>query len=127
MASQLIYTSAPRLLEAGRTGFGTVARHRAVSGLLVASIERVSQFGRGPGQNPRRVVLSHRILHAGAGSYHVFSCIRDAGSDYTGRTNHLAHHLIADAREARAAAEVGLTPANILQQMRWRSTWTEPP
>lgn len=127
MAHQLIYTSAPRLLEAGRSGFGTVARHRAVSGLLVAAVERVSQFGRSPGQNPRRVVLSHRLVHAGAASYHVFSCIRDAGSDYTGRTNHLAHHLIADAREARAAAEAGLTPADVLRQMRWLSSWTEAP
>ncbi len=127
MASQLIYTSAPRLLEAGRTGFGTVARHRAVSGLLVSAVERVSQFGRAPGQNPRRIVLSHRILHAGAGSYHVFSCIRDAGSDYTGRTHHLAHHLIAEAREARAATEAGLTPADILRQMHWRQTWSEAP
>lgn len=127
MASQLIYTSAPRLLEAGRTGFGTVARHRAVSGLLVAAVERVSQFARLPGVNPRRVVLSHRIIHAGAASYHVLSCIRDAGSDYTGRTHHLAHHLIADAREARAAAEDGLTPADILRQMRWRTEWNESP
>jgi hypothetical protein len=127
MALQLVYTSAPRLLEAGRTGFGTVARHRAAGGLLMAAVERVSQFGRSAGQNPRRVVFSHRILHAGASSHHVFSCIRDAGSDYTGRTSHLAHHLIADAREARAAAEAGLTPADILRQMRWRSSWNEAP
>lgn len=127
MAHQLIYTSAPRLLEAGRSGFGTVARHRAVNGLLVAAVERVSQFGRSPRQNSRRIVLSHRLVHAGAASYHVFSCIRDAGSDYTGRTNHLAHHLIADAREARAAAEAGLTPADVLRQMRWLSSWSEAP
>jgi hypothetical protein len=127
MASQLLYTSAPRLLEAGRTGFGTVARHRAVSGLLVASVERASQFARLSGLSARRVVLSHRIIHAGAASYHVLSCIRDAGSDYTGRTNHLAHHLIADAREARAAAEAGITPADVLKQMRWLTTWNEAP
>jgi hypothetical protein len=127
MASQLLYTSAPRLLEAGRTGFGTVARHRAVSGLLVAAVERSSQFARLPGLSTRRVVLSHRIVHAGSASYHVLSCIRDAGSDYTGRTNHLAHHLIADAREARAAAEAGITPADVLKQMRWKSSWSEPP
>ncbi|GEP43924.1 hypothetical protein [Brevifollis gellanilyticus] len=127
MASQLIYTSAPRLIEAGRTGFGTVARHRAVSGLLMAAVERVSQFARLSGLSARRVVLSHRIINAGAASYHVFSCIRDAGSDYTGRTNHLAHHLIADAREARAAAEAGLTPVDILRQMRWRTAWSDAP
>lgn len=127
MSSQLIYTSAPRLLEAGRTGFGTVARHRAVSGLLMAAVERVSQFARQPGLSPRRVVLSHRLIHAGASTYHVLSCIRDAGSDYTGRTNHLAHHVIADAREARLAAEAGITPADVLRQMHWRVTWSESP
>lgn len=127
MASQLIYTSAPRLLEAGRTGFGTVARHRAVSGLLVAAVERVSQFARLPSLSPRRVVLSHRLIHAGASTYHVLSCIRDAGSDYTGRTNHLAHHLIVDQREVRIAAEAGLTPADVLRQMSWRTAWSESP
>ena len=127
MPSQLIYTSAPRLLEAGRTGFGTVARHRAVSGLLVAAVERVSQFARLSGLSPRRVVLSHRLIHAGASTYHVLSCIRDAGSDYTGRTNHLAHHVIANAREARLAAEAGITPADVLRQIPWRATWNESP
>ena len=127
MAWQLIYTSAPRLLEAGRTGFGTVARHRAVGGLLAAAVERFSQFARLAGLGPRRVIQSHRIVTAGAGQFHVLSCIRDAGSDYTGRTNHLAHHLIAETREVRALMEAGITPADVLLQMNWRSTWTEPP
>jgi hypothetical protein len=127
MAWQLIYTSAPRLLEAGRTGFGTVARHRALGELLAGAVERLSQFARLPGLGARRVVRSHRIIPVGTSQIHVFSCIRDAGSDYTGRTNHLAHHLIADAREVRMAAEAGITPADILMQMPWRSSWSESP
>jgi hypothetical protein len=127
MAWQLIYTSAPRLLEAGRTGFGTVARHRAVSGMLVSTVERFSQFARLPGHDPRRVVHTYRILTVGSGTYHVFSCLQDAGSDYTGRTNHLAQHVIAEAREIRALSASGLTPADILLAMPWRSTWTEAP
>ncbi len=127
MAWQLIYTSAPRLLEAGRSGFGTVARHRGVGELVAGAVERVSQFARLPGLGARRVIHSHRIITAGASQVHVFSCIRDAGSDYTGRTNHIAHHLIAEAREVRAAAEAGITPANILMQMKWRTAWSEPP
>lgn len=127
MAWQLIYTSAPRLLEAGRTGFGTVARHRAVSGMLVSIVERFSQFARLPGYDPRRVVHTYRILTVGSGSYHVFSCLQDAGSDYTGRTNHLAQHVIAEAREIRALTASGLTPADILLAIPWRSTWTEVP
>lgn len=127
MAWQLIYTSAPRLLEAGRTGFGTVARHRAVGELVAGAVERLSQFARLAGLGARRVVRSHRIITAGASQVHVFSCIRDAGSDYTGRTNHLAHHLIAEAREVRMAAEAGITPADILMQMHWRTSWSESP
>ena len=127
MAWQLIYTSAPRLLEAGRTGFGTVARHRAVSGMLVSTVERFSQFARLPGHDPRRVVHTYRILTVGSGTYHVFSCLQDAGSDYTGRTNHLAQHVIAETREIRALSASGLNPADILLAIPWRSTWTEAP
>lgn len=125
MASQLIYTSAPRLLEAGRTGFGTVARHRSVSGLLASAVERFSQFARLPGHDPKRVVHSHRLVTVGASTFHVLSCLRDAGSDYTGRTNHIAHHLIADEREVRALAAEGISPADVLLAMPWRETWTE--
>jgi hypothetical protein len=127
MAWQLIYTSAPRLLDAGRTGFGTVARHRAVSGLLASTIERFSQFARLPGFDTKRVVYSHRLLTVGSGEFHVLSCIRDAGSDYTGRTNHLAHHLIAEAREIRNLGLAGITPADILLGMPWLETWTSSP
>ncbi|OYW74544.1 MAG: hypothetical protein B7Z37_17335 [Verrucomicrobia bacterium 12-59-8] len=127
MAWQLIYTSAPRLLEAGRTGFGTVARHRAVSGMLSALVERFSQFARLPGHDPRRIVHAYRILNVGSSTFHVLSCLQDAGSDYTGRTNHIAHHLIAEAREIRALSAAGMTPADVLLAMSWRSSWSEGP
>lgn len=127
MAWQLIYTSAPRLLEAGRTGFGTVARHRAVSGMLASTVERFSQFARLPGHDPRRVVHTYRVLTVAGASYHVFTRLKDAGSDYTGRTNHLAQHVIAEAREIRALAASGLTPADVLLAIPWRESWTEGP
>ena len=95
MAWQLIYTSAPRSLEAGRSGFGTVARHRAISPLLVSAIERASQFSRLPGLDAGRVIFCHRIIALAGTRFHVLSSIRDAGADYTGRTNHIAHHVIA--------------------------------
>jgi hypothetical protein len=124
MAWQLLYTSAPRLLDAGRTGFGTVARHRAVTGLLASSVERFSQFARLAGHDPKRVVYCHRVVIVGANKYHVLSCLRDAGSDYTGRTNHLAHHLIAEASEIAPLMAAGVTPVDVLQGMDWRTEWT---
>lgn len=127
MAWQLIYTSAPRLLEAGRTGFGTVARHRAVSALVASAVERISQFARLSGLDSRRVIYSHRIVTVGASQFHILSCIRDAGSDYTGRTNHLAHHLIAESREVAALIGQGPSPADVLLQMNWAQSWTSAP
>ena len=127
MAWQLIYTSAPRSLEAGRSGFGTVARHRAISPLLVSAIERASQFSRLPGTDAGRVIYSHRIVAVAGGRFHVLSAIRDAGADYTGRTNHIAHHLIVDPREIAQLGPDGPSPADVLLAMRWAASWNEPP
>lgn len=123
MAWQLIYTSSARLLEAGRTGFGTVARHRAISALLTGKLESISQFARLPGYDPDRVIFSHRVLEAGGRHFHVLSSIRSAGSDYSGRTNHIAHHLMISEEEARDLAQRSVTPVDVLHTMEWRSSW----
>ena len=125
MAWQLIYTSAPRGLVAGRSGFCTVARHREIRDGLVTAIERFSQYdraGRGAG-SPSPVVYAHRIVRLGGSSYHVLSYTRDAGADYTGRTNHLAHHLICEPHELANAP----SPAEVLRQMAWQRVWTDAP
>ena len=125
MAWQLIYTSAPRGLVPGRSGFCTVARHREIRDGLVTAIERFSQYdraGRGAGAlSP--VVYAHRIVRVGGSNYHVLSYTGDAGADYTGRTNHLAHHLICEPRELAHAP----SPAEVLRQMTWHRTWTDTP
>jgi len=127
MAWQLIYTSAPRLLEAGRSGFGTIARHREIPPLLVATIERISQFARQPGLNLERVIYAYRIITVGSGRFHVLSCIRDAGASFTGRTNHLAHHLIAEPREVAALGPHGPSSADLLLAFPWLPAWNDPP
>ncbi|HEY3898290.1 MAG TPA: hypothetical protein VGM54_06740 [Chthoniobacter sp.] len=127
MAWQLIYTSAPRSLEAGRSGFGTVARHRAISPLLVSTIERSSQFSRLPGVDTERVIFSYRIINIAGGRFHVLSSIRDSGADYTGRTNHIAHHLVAETREIAQIGAHGPSPADVLLGMHWATSWQETP
>ena len=127
MAWQLVYTSAPRLLDAGRSGFGTVARHRQIPALLVQAVERISQFARLPGMDPNRIVHSHRIIAVSGTAYHVLSMIRSAGSDYTGRTNHIAHHLILTDREAAQCLAANLTPADVLIAFRWLGAWDGQP
>jgi hypothetical protein len=100
MAWQLVYTSAPALIDAGRSGFGTVARHEAIRPALQTELERISQFSREQGLSKNRILFYHRVLDLRGERYHVLSRIKDAGSDYTGRTNHIAHHIVLTAAEA---------------------------
>lgn len=127
MAQQLIYTSAGKLLDAGRSGFGTVARSKTLSPLLVSAIERVSQFANIRGTDRTRVLLVHRKIVAANNRIHLLSRIADAGADYTGRTNHIAHHLIVSQEEMARAAARGLTPADILIQFSWLKRWDGAP
>jgi len=125
MALQLIYTSAPRLLQAGRTGFGTVAKHPAIRGGLQSEIERFSQFSRQEGLKPDRVIFQYRCLSISGTGFHVISRLKDAGPDYTGRTNHIAHHVIFSAAEAHAATAAGITPADVIFNLNSRSFWCD--
>jgi hypothetical protein len=119
MAWKLIYTSAPRLLQAGRSGFGTVARHREIPPLVVESAEKSSQFSRQTGLDPARVIFSYRVARSSAGNFHLFTRISDAGTDYSGRTNHLAEHLILTEQEAARLGAEGYTPAGAMLAYEW--------
>ena len=123
MAQQLVYTSASKLLDAGRSGFGTVARSKSLSPLLVSAIERVSQFANIRGTDRTRVIFVHRRITAANNRVHLLSRIADAGADYTGRTNHIAHHLIVTQEEMTRAAAQGITPADVLMQFPWLERW----
>ena len=131
MPLQLIYTSAPRLLQAGRTGFGTVAAHPGIPSWLVAEIERASQFSRVPGLDAARIVVRHMVFGEGDRVHHVLSRIQDAGADYTGRTNHIAHHFIFTAAEAAKATAHGVTPVDALAFLEshklWQTSWDGEP
>ncbi len=122
MAWQLIFTSAPRGLVAGRSGFCTVARHAEIRDRLVAEIERLSAFDRPAGQTAPRIA-SHRVLDISGARYYLLSRIQDAGLDYSGRPVHIAHHIVADETEILRA----VSPAQILRCFPWRATWNEPP
>lgn len=127
MAQQLIYTSAPKLLDAGRSGFGTVARSRSLGALASGAIERVSQFANLRGYDRGRIIHAYRRITAGSQKLYVLTRIRDCGSDYTGRTNHIAHHLVVSPEEVARAEARGLTPSDVMRQFPWRDSWDGPP
>ena len=114
MIHELIVTSVPRGLQAGRSGFTTVLRTRGIHPLLAETLERASAyrhvFPHGDSRNPQ--IRSHSVVSGATGMVSILSRISDAGSDYSGRSNKLAHHVALDSRET--AARAGSNPAAVL-------------
>lgn len=123
---QLVYTSAPRLMEAGKTGFGTVACSRDLPGVLVSHLERLSTFDRQAGVSS---YVFYSLFEMGDLAYRVFSRVGDSGVDYTRRTNHVAHHLVVCVGSPEDNALSAYTPAAVLQSLEsaWIRSWNEQP
>jgi hypothetical protein len=95
MIHELIVTSAPRGLQAGRSGFTTVCRTRGIHPDLAARLEAASGYRhvhpQGDPRNP--VIFSYTLKSSTVGEVWVMSRVGDAGTDYTGRSNKIAHHI----------------------------------
>jgi hypothetical protein len=119
MPRQLIYTSAPRGLVPGQSGYCTVARSRDLREALIPRLEKLSYYTAEPGDNP--IIRAYRILEVRGDRYHVLTRIVAAGLDFTRRSRFLAHHLIFDAAD-------NISPAQIfLEWQGWRDSWNSEP
>src|SRR6266542_1132749 len=125
MPQQLIYTSAPRGLVAGRSGHCTVARSAAMREALMLQLEKLSYYQHlslSGGQE--RPIYSCRVVDIRGSRYQVLSRIQDAGLDFTGRTNFLAHHLVFAPEEIRQFP----SPPIILRDWTgWVKSWSKEP
>jgi hypothetical protein len=114
MIHELVVTSVPRGLQAGRSGFTTVLRTRGIHPQLAETLERASGyrhvFPHGDPRNPQ--IRSHTVVTGATGVVSVLSRIVDAGSDYSGRSNKLAHHVALDSGETAARSKSN--PAAVL-------------
>ena len=125
MPQQLIYTSAPRGIVAGRSGHCTVARSALMREALILQLEKLCYYQHlslSGGQE--RPIYSCRIVDIRGTRFHVLSRIQDAGLDFTGRTNFIAHHLVFTPEEIRQFP----TPPVILREWPgWVKSWTKEP
>jgi hypothetical protein len=125
MPQQLIYTSAPRGIVAGRSGHCTVARSALMREALMLQLEKFCYYQHlslSGGQE--RPIFSCRIVDIRGTRFHVLSRIQDAGLDFTGRTNFIAHHLVFTPEEIRHYP----TPPVILREWPgWVKSWTKEP
>jgi hypothetical protein len=122
MIGRIVITSVPQGLDGG-TGFQPVLRTQGLQPSIAkrlalrASYPHPYDFGHP--RNPR--VLFHRIEAVGDRSIHILGSVRDAGSSYTGRSNHLAEIIAIDPAETR-----GLPggPAFACRSFPWMGRWT---
>ena len=120
MPLQLVFTSAPQGLTPGRSGYCTVARHRAVPDRLAQLLESVGT----PHELPEGETFTFRTLEAGDRHWFVLSRFVARGLDYTQRDNRLAHHLIFTAEEAALLAP----PAALAARWKgWLAEWAGAP
>ena len=120
MPLQLIFTSAPRGLVAGRSGYCTVARHRSIPDRLAQILESLGT----PHQNLQGATYTFRIIEASNANWFVLSRFVARGLDYSQRDNRLAHHIIFTAEEAAVLPP----PAAIAFRWNgWLSEWTKEP
>jgi hypothetical protein len=71
-----------------------------------------------------RPIFTYRIIDIRGSRFHVLSRIQDAGLDFTGRTNFIAHHLALAPEEFRQFP----TPPIILRDWpEWAKSWTREP
>jgi hypothetical protein len=71
-----------------------------------------------------RPIFAYRIVDIRGSRFHVLSRIQDAGLDFTGRTNFIAHHLVLAPEELRQSG----TPPVILRDWGgWVKSWSKDP
>jgi hypothetical protein len=129
MPWQLIYTSAPRGLLSGQSGFCTVARSADLRAALVQRLEQISSYhylrvAEAATANRNPTVSAFRLLDLRGAKYYVLTRILPCGLDFTARTNHLAHHLVFQPDELAALP----SPAALLRHWPgWMKSWQGEP
>ncbi|MEQ9410979.1 MAG: hypothetical protein RIK87_24925 [Fuerstiella sp.] len=108
MVQEIIYTSAPKGLRQGSRGFCTVVSTAGMAANMAERLESMSGYRHAfplhdpnVGLNP--VNYAHVTTRMAGQKLHVISRVADAGQDYSGRTNKLAHHIVVD--------DIGALPA----------------
>ena len=104
MSFELIFTSAPRGLRGGQRGFCTVAFTEGMPSNYVTLAEGLSAYRNiypphSPEYNKNPVAHSHYQFQVGGQKIHILSRVAPCGTDYSGRNNKLAHHVLMGSTE----------------------------
>lgn len=124
MAQEILYTSAEKGLKPGSRGFCTVISSEGMAKNVAERLEGLSGYRHVFGihdanreWNP--VNWAHTTTRIGGKNWHVLSRVADAGQDYSGRTNKLAHHIALERSEQQPAGPARLLADNDVVYEEW--------
>ena len=130
MSIELVYTSAPKGLKPGTSGFCTVAASAGMSRQILMKLELLSGYDlcfdiSDPRADQNPVDFSHLHVEVGGRKRSVLSRVAFSGADYSGRANKIAHHFLLGEEERLPAG-----PAWMLSQLAkgiFRCDWDDQP
>ena len=121
MALELVHSSVSRHLLGGE-GFGPVVMSREFPSALLAALEERSAIPESAFSQAGWNQLYYAIVEAGGKSWTTISRLCTCGTDYSGRGNRLAHHVVLEASDRRAAG-----PAAIARTLTMLRSPPDPP
>lgn len=104
MIHELIYTSWPRGLKSGTSGFTSVAYTEGIPRKYIALCESLSAYKYlypldHPLYDMNPVMYGHHRFHINGQPLSILTKVVAAGRDYSGRENKFAHHIILNSHE----------------------------
>lgn len=133
MIEEIIYTSAPKGLRAGSHGFCTVVSTAGMAANMAERLESMSGYRHAfPLNDPKNALnpvnYAHVTTRMAGQKRHVVSRVSDAGQDYSGRTNKLAHHVaLENVQSLTSGPGRLLSAANFLTENWNGNVETRPP
>ncbi len=119
MPEQLIFTSKPTGIQPGRSGFQVVAQHNSINHRLVAALEKESIYEFADSSHSLPTICKFQKFEFGDERYAVLTRMQAYGVDFTGRPNHIAHHVIFSEKEIPPCP-----PAAVFALWKgWRQKW----
>lgn len=123
VSDELIYTSAPRGIKPGSSGFCTVAATATLGPAWIERLELLSGYEPmyplgDPREHQNPPIFRHLRLTIAGRTRSVVSRIGYVPADHTGRSNKIAHHVVLDDSELGPAGPAWLMRQGIFQT-RW--------
>ncbi len=127
MSFEIVYTSSQQGLQPGSRGFCSVAATTGIPRQLMERLESLSgyqhQHPTGSKLNP--VNFCCQSVRIQEETFVVLSRVADAGPDFSGRSNKIAHHLALTSDEVRS---MNCSPTSLLSDPTfWFTKWSRSP